>query len=380
MGIGPVRIGSPPRIEDAGEILKQLAAAPTEDAKRHLLLDIYNRSRGFGGKKGLTLQDARERVRRLHVELQNGKDPLDEKQRPVERAMAFKEAAEQFIATHEDGWKNDKHRSQWRNTLAEYAYPALGKLDVTAIDDALINQTLAGIWKDKPETASRVAQRIKRVIGWVKAGMPRPAVSKANRVKHHAALPYVEIAAFMRELRGRDLISAKALELTILTATRTGEVIGARWDEIDLDAKIWTVPASRMKSNRAHRVPLTDRVVTLLEKLPREDGGWLFPGTSDGKPLSNMAMLKLIKGMRPELTVHGFRSAFRDWAFEQTAYPKEIAEAALAHVVGDKVEAAYRRGDALEKRRSLMTAWAAYCERPIVAVGDNVVAIGAGAA
>ncbi|RTL61645.1 MAG: integrase, partial [Hyphomicrobiales bacterium] len=231
------------------------------------------------------------------------------------------------------------------------------------------------IWLTKPETASRLRGRIERVLEFAKVRGHRsgdnparwkdglrsqlPVKSKVRAVKHHSALPYTQVGALMEELRGRTAISARALEFTILTAARTGEVIGARWEEIDFASRTWNVPAERMKAKRVHRVPLTDRALEILGQLPRVDE-FVFPGVRAGQPISNMTMAKLLKHLRPGITVHGFRSSFRDWVHEQTAHPREVAEAALGHVVGDKVEAAYRRGDALEKRRLLMQDWQTY--------------------
>ena len=203
--------------------------------------------------------------------------------------------------------------------------------------------------------------------------MPLPAPKDIKRVQHHAALPWSDVPAFMAELRARESISARALEFTILCAARTGETIGARWEELDLDAAIWTVPAERMKAHKEHRVPLSPRAVEILRALPREQGGYVFPGGKERAPLSNMAMLQLLRGMRPGLTVHGFRSAFKDWASESTNHPNVVSEAALAHTIPDKVEAAYRRGELLEKRRRLMRDWATFGQRPPVSGARNVV-------
>jgi integrase len=251
-------------------------------------------------------------------------------------------------------------------------------------------KVLEPIWQEKPETATRARGRIESVLSWATARELRKgenparwrghldkllaAKSKLARVKHHDALAYTEVPTFMADLRGRGGISARALEFTILTAARTGEAIGARWSEFDLSAKLWTVPAERMKAGKEHRAPLSDRAVEILSIFPR-DGDFVFAGRKSDRPISNMAMLELVRGIRGMgATVHGFRSSFRDWAAEQTSYPTEMAEMALAHTVGDKVETAYRRGDMLEKRRRLMADWAAYCERA-PAERDNVVPI-----
>jgi integrase len=344
------------------------------DGRRHDL--------GLGPLHTISLAEARDKALDLRHQLLDDIDPLEarrqaRKHRLARRAaeageVTFRYCAEQCIASHSDGWKNSKHRAQWRSTLATYTYPILGDLPVDIISTAHVVRVLEPIWKKKSETASRVRGRIEKVLGWATVRGFRSgdnparwrghlaelfaAKSRVRKAEHHPAMPYTELPAFMAELRGRDSLSARALELAILTATRTGEVIGATWDEIDLKAKTWTIPAGRMKAGKEHRVPLTDRALKILSTLPRR-GKLVFP-------LSNMAMLELLRGMRPGLTVHGFRSTFRDWAAERTSYPNHIAEKALAHVVADKVEAAYRRGDLFEKRRRLMAEWATWCARP----------------
>jgi integrase len=291
----------------------------------------------------------------------------------------FRECAESYIAAHEAGWRNATHRQQWRNTLETYVYPVIGKLPVQDIDTPLVLKVLEPIWRDKTETANRIRGRIESVLDYAKAREYRsgenPArwrghlslmLAQPNKIaphEHHAALPYLEIGGFMEELRGRDSTSARCLEFLILTAARTGEVIGATWSEIDLTAKTWTVPANRMKGNREHRVPLSNRAVEIVQLMQsRCENDFIFPGRNSG--LSNMSLLALLRNMGRSLTAHGFRSSFRDWAAEQTNFPNEVCEMALAHAVGDKVEAAYRRGDLFEKRRRLMDTWAEYCGRP----------------
>ena len=286
--------------------------------------------------------------------------------------------ADQVRETLSAGFRNEKHKAQWKSTLATYAAPLRDKpVDTITTDDVLA--ILKPIWTTKPETASRVRGRIEKVLDAAKAKgfregenparwrghldhlLPRP--SKLAR-GHHAAMPYDEVAAFVAELREREAIAALALELCILTAARSGEILGMRWDEIDLDKKIWTVPAHRMKAGREHRVPLSQRATAILVRLSEHrSGDFVFPGQRRDKPLSNMAMEMMLRRMKIEnATVHGFRSSFRDWAGNETGYPRELIETALAHVIGDKAEQAYRRSDALEKRRKLMEAWAGYCE------------------
>jgi integrase len=266
---------------------------------------------------------------------------------------------------HEGTWRNDKHRAQWKSTLEAHAFPKLGSRPVAAIDGVLITDTLAPIWRTTPETGRRTKQRIERVLRWVREGQPLPRQAVGKNVKHHSALAFDDLAQFMAELSERESISARALQFTILSAARTGETIGATWDEIDLDTETWVIPGERMKSSRPHRVPLSKPLVAMLRALPREKGNpFVFVGTRAKSPLSNMAMLELLRGMRAGLTVHGFRSTFSDWARERTNYPRDVVEMALAHAIKDKSEAAYRRGDALEKRRRLMAEWARFCSMP----------------
>lgn len=355
------------------------------------------REMGLGPVDLVSLAEARELAREARRALRvQDIDPIDARrervvQRRLEatRAMTFAACAEKYIEAHRAGWKNLKHAEQWPATLSTYAEPVIGKLPVAAIDTALVLKVLEPIWHEKPETAKRVRGRIEQVLDWATAREYRrgdnparwrghmdkllPARSKVRAIKHHSALPYSELPAFMSDLRQREGISARALELLILTALRTGEVISAIWDEIDLTEKVWTVPPARMKAGREHRVPLSDRAVEILKSLPREDENpHVFIGGRKGKPLSNMAMLELMKHIRLGFVPHGFRSTFRDWAAERTSYPNHVAEMALAHVVGDKVEAAYRRGDLFDKRRRLMADWARYCGQKAKVAGEVV--------
>lgn len=338
------------------------------------------RQMGLGALHTVSLAEARERARAARQILLDGDDPIElkRKKRDEERnasaeRMLFKDATERFLELHLAEWKNEKHRAQWQSTLKAYAYPSLGSRPISAVDGAAITEALASVWTKKPETARRVKQRIERVVQWVKDGMPLPRHGASKRVQHHPALPFAELPAFMAELRDRKSVSARALEFTILTAARTSETIEAKWNEIDLDRAVWTVPAERMKGAKEHEVPLSTRVVQLLGDLPRERGGYVFPGAKAKAPLSNMAMLQLLRGMRGEgLTVHGFRSSFRDWAGDRTNYAREVIEHALAHQIKDKAEASYRRSAALDKRRQLMEAWSRYCASPMKASADVV--------
>ena len=338
------------------------------------------RQMGLGPSHTVSLAEARERARQARQVLLDGDDPLEIKRKKRDEArtetaerILFRDAAERFLDLYESTWKNAKHKDQWKSTLKSYAYPTLGNRPLSAIDGALITDALESIWTKKPETARRVKQRIERVVQWVRDGRPLPSKGASKRVRHHPALPFAELPAFMAELRGRERISARALEFTILTASRTSEALGAKWSEIDLDDGVWTVPAERMKGGKEHQVPLSKRVVAILGDLPRERGGYVFPGSKAKSPLSNMAMLELLRGMDGNgSTVHGFRSTFRDWAGDRTNYAREVIEHALAHHIKDRAEASYRRSAALEKRRQLMEAWARYCSSPSQPSGQVV--------
>jgi integrase len=276
---------------------------------------------GLGPLHTVSLAEARARARAARQTVLDGDDPLEMKRKKRDDARAataerilFKDAAERFLDLHKAEWKNGKHRAQWQSTLKIYAYPTLGSRPISAINGGLITEALAPIWTKKPETARRVKQRIERVVQWVKDGTPLPRHGASKRVRHHPALSFADLPDFMAELRARSSVSARALEFTILTAARTSEAIGAKWSEIDFDAKVWTIPAARMKAGKEHEVPLSTRAIAILEALPRERGGYIFPGAKVKAPLSNMAMLELLRGMRGNgLTVHGFRSSFRDW-------------------------------------------------------------------
>ena len=292
--------------------------------------------------------------------------------------ITFRECAKRYIEAHSQGWRNGKHRQQWRNTLETYAYPVIGDLPVAAIDTGLIMQIIEPLWTTKTETASRLRGRIEIILDWATARNYRtgenaarrrghldkllPNRSKVAPVNHHDALPYAELPAFMQKLRRQAGIAPQCLEFTILMAARTGEAIGARWSEIDLGARTWKVPAERMKGGKEHTVPLSNRATEILAALPRSGSDVVFENGRAGHPISNMAMTMTLRRMgRDDITVHGFRSTFRDWAAEQTHHQNHVVEMALAHTIGDKVEAAYRRGELLAKRRELMTDWASYC-------------------
>jgi integrase len=377
----------------------QIATGGTRSWLFRYKRDGKARHMGLGPYSLLTLAEAREKARQARRALLEGIDPLEAKaarrarvRLDAARRMSFRQCAERMIASHEAAWKNPKHRAQWKATLATYVYPVFGDLSVAAVDTVLVQKALDPIWRTKPETAGRVRGRIEAVLDWAKVHQYRegenparwrghldkllPNRRKVRAVKNHAALPYPELPAFMEELRKRTSVSARALEFAILTAARTSEVIGATWAEIDLKSHVWMIPAHRMKAGKEHRVPLPDRALEVLRSLPRE-GDFVFMGGRAGKPLSNMALLELMRGMKPGFVPHGFRSTFRDWAADTTAYPSEVVEMALAHAIESKVEAAYRRSDLFEKRRRLMADWASYCAG--AARGGEVVPIRSGA-
>lgn len=341
---------------------------------------VKRREMGLGSFDDVGLADAREKAREARKLLNAGRDPLDERAGATSGSKTFWQVTEDMLATAEAEWKNAKHRQQWRNTLMTYAKPLHNRpIDAITTDD--VAAILRPIWSEKPETAARLRGRMERVFSVAKARKLRsgenpaawrdnlqPMFGKRKRLTrgHHGALGYADIRGFVGALRSSQGVAALALEFTILTAARTGEVIGARWPEIDLGAKVWTVPASRMKAGKEHRVPLSERAVAILEtvaKLKRADDGFVFPGQSASGALSNMAMAAVLKRMkREDITVHGFRSTFRDWAGEVSSFPNEVCEMALAHTIKDKAEKAYRRGDLFDKRRPMMQAWADYCE------------------
>jgi integrase len=371
------------------------------------MLNKRARTMGLGPYPEIDLAEARAAAAEARRKKAHGQDPLALKEAAkaaeliaVAKAMTFKECAEAYIKDHRAGWKNGKTGDQWEASLTAYAYPVIGSLPVHAVDTGLVMKVLkaevrdpgkepAPLWTARPETASRVRGRMEVILDWAETNGYRepgknpalwkghldnnlPAKSKVRPVVGHAALPVAEVAAFMATLRERPGLSARALELAILTAARTNEVIGARWSELDLDKAVWIIPAERMKSHREHRVPLSKRAVEILRDLvPEEDDQvYVFPGVAANKPLSNMAMLKLLQRMgRDDLTTHGFRSTFRDWCAE-SGIPRDLAEVCLAHTVSNKAEAAYLRSDVLERRRPVMQAWADYCAA--APAGENV--------
>ena len=353
------------------------------------------RKYGLGPFITVSLADARQRAEVIRKQLLDGIDPREVQRAEKEAAavaqansISFDDATAAYIKSHQAGWKSDKHAAQWQATLSTYASPVFGKLPVSAIDTGMVMRVLEPIWASKNETAHRVRGRIEAVLSWAKVRGYRsgenpatwrdnlkhllPARNKVHKIEHHAALPYAELPAFMRDLRERFGVAALALEFAILTATRTSETLNAAWSEFD--NAIWTIPPERMKADREHSVPLCDRGLAIVQQMQTvRSGEFVFPGAKRGRPLSNMAMLTTLRRMdRGDLTAHGFRATFKTWATEKTSYQREVIEVALAHTIGGKVEKAYQRGDLLEKRRQLMDAWAAFCDSRAI---GNVVAL-----
>lgn len=333
------------------------------------------RDLGLGAYPDVSLAMARDRAAEARRRIAVGEDPITKKRQVTNKT--FREAALELIESKRPGWKSAKHAAQWTATLEAYVFPKLGALQVAKIETADVIAALTPIWADKPETANRVRQRIEAVIDYasalgIRSGdnparwrghldhlLPKP--KKVRAVRHHPALPHADIADFMGELSKRNGVAARTLAFTILSAARSGETRNMSWGEIDLDTRIWTIPAGRMKAGKEHRVPLTHAAIDLLG--PRNDDAALVFGseTKSGKPISDMSMTAVLRRMgRDGITVHGFRSTFRDWAGETTGFPREVIEAALAHGIKDKAEAAYARSDLFDKRRKLMDAWASF--------------------
>jgi integrase len=384
----------PAVLHDGGGLYLRVSATGAKSWVFRFQLDGRRRDMGLGPFPDISLAEARGKAADHRKQRHEGIDPLEAKvarrqalRVSVAKGRTFHECAVEFIEKNRAGWRNAKHRQQWENTLATYVYPTFGELPVSAIDAGLVVQVLDPIWAEKPETASRVRGRIEAVLdaatvrGFRQGPNPAqwkgnlahvlPAPAKMRNVAHHAALPFDEMPEFLAALRGRNGMAARALEFTALTAARTGEALGSRWGEIDVHAKVWTIPAARMKAGREHRVPLSDAALEVLaqvRQLALQENGEpasaapVFPGPRRALPMSNMTMLMLLRRMkRDDLTAHGFRSSFSDWAAECTTHPREVVEMALAHAIGNKVEAAYRRGDLFEKRRQLMEAWGRFC-------------------
>jgi len=348
---------------------------------------------GLGPDGDFSLAEAREAARECRRQLKAGIDPLEARKAAKAAALeligqTFEAVADKYIEAHKAGWRNEKHGDQWKATLKAYAYPVIGKKPVAAVTVADVLEILEPIWREKSETASRLRGRVENVLdyaktrGWRAGENPArwkghldhllPARAKIAKVQHHAALPWADLPAVMGKLAAATATSSLCLRFTVLTAARSGEARGARWNEIDMAGKIWTIPGARMKAGQPHRVPLSDAalaVLTATEPLRKAPDGLVFPGGKTNHPLSDVAVSKALAGVAAGVTVHGMRSTFRDWAAESTAYPREVAEGALAHTNRDKVEAAYRRSDLFDQRARMMAQWAAFCTGPAGATG-----------
>ena len=347
-------------------------------AKRWVLRTMVHRRRrdiGLGSARIVSLADAREQAMLFRKTARTGGDPIVEHRRLRSVVPTFEEAARRVHAEHSPAWRNPKHAAQWLSTLERYVFPALGQRPVDQVEPADVLRTLTPIWLTKPETARRVRQRIRAVFDWAKGaghrsgdnpvdGLNRVLPRQTDQPQHFAAMSYGDVSAFVCALResGVDEVTKLAFELLILSAVRTGEVLGARWEEFDMNSAVWTIPAARTKTRRPHRVPLAPRAIEIFRRARQlsTSDELVFPGRSNRRPLSNMTLLKVLRSMGIGVTVHGFRSAFRDWAAESTNFSREACEMALAHAIESDVEAAYRRGDLMEKRRELMNAWAAF--------------------
>jgi len=390
------RASNPGYYFDGAGLYLQVAKGGSKSWVLRYVIAGKAREMGLGSLVTYSLAEARDRATAYRKMVDDGTDPIEHRKLTLlnkrtadANIITFDEAAKRFIAANESGWRNPKHGAQWRSTLANFASPVIGDLPVSAVTTAHVLRILEPIWSTKTETATRVRGRIEKVLDWAKVqgyrsgdnpalwrghlseALPKP--SKVAKEGHHAALPWAEIGAFMAVLKAMPGIAARALEIIILTATRTSETLNAKWTEFDLDAGLWVIPKERMKSFREHRVPLSESAIRILRDLPHVND-YVFPGAKENAPLSNMSCLAVLKRLGlTDLTVHGFRSTFRDWISESTAYPRDVAEMALAHTIEDKSEAAYRRGDLIEKRRALMSDWAVHCAT--IRAADTVVPI-----
>ena len=379
-----VETAGPGKYEDGGGL--RLVVSKTE-SKRWVLRYTLNgkrREMGLGSFPGVTLAQARNKAAEIRGKVDSGIDPIRERRAEAKEIPDFTSCAARYIRAHRHGWRNAKHARQWVSTLKRYARPVIGTAQVDAIVTEDVLKILTPIWTSKTETAKRVQGRIENILDFAAARNYRdpvnparwrghldkllPKPSRVQTVTHHPAMPYTDLPAFMAELSRNDSISAHALRFLFLTATRTSEVLLAQWTEVDAGSRVWTIPAARMKARKEHRVPLCDAAMAVLQAVPRIDGNThVFPGSRKGRPLSNMALLQLMRGMgygvngsRGPYVPHGFRASFRDWSGEVSSFPRDVAEMALAHVIENKVEAAYRRGDLFEKRTAMMEAWASF--------------------
>lgn len=386
---------TPGLFADGNGLYLQVTAAGAKTWIFRFQIDGRRRDMGLGSAGIVSLADARQVVLDARRMVRDGLDPIEARNAAkaaaavqIARATTFRECAEAFIEGNQAGWRNDKHAAQWSSTLKTYAFPVIGDLPIEAVDTTLVLKVIEPLWSMKTETASRLRGRIETVLDYAKVRGLRagenparwkghldhvlPAKGDVAKTVHHASMPYAELPAFWPLLQAQDGLGARALEFAVLTGTRTAEVLNAPWSEFDLEAAIWTVPGARMKAGIDHRVPLSGPAMALLRKLAAiRENDFVFAGQRPNRPLSQMAMLMVLRRMKAGVTAHGFRATFRTWIAERTAYPHEVAEAALAHTQGDKVVAAYQRGDLFEKRRRLMEEWASFVTTP-GAKGDVV--------
>lgn len=379
-----VATAGPGKYEDGGGLRLVVSKAGAKKWVLRFTINGKRREMGLGSFPLVALVEARNKALECQRLISEGTDPIEAARIESEKVPTFTTCAARYIRAHRHGWRNAKHARQWVSTLKTYVRPVIGSKIVDAIDTGDVLKVLSPIWTTKTETAKRVQGRMESVLDFAAAHKYRdpmnparwrghldkllPKPSKVKQVDHHPAMPYGDVPSFMLELSQNNSVSALALRFLILTATRTSEVLKAEWDEIDLDAGVWTIPASRMKAQREHRVPLSGSAIEVLEALPRIEGNlYLFPGAHHRRPLSGMSLLQLMRGMgfgvngnRGDYVPHGFRSSFRDWTGEATSFPRDVAEMALAHTIENKVEAAYRRGDLFNKRRKMMDDWASY--------------------
>lgn len=368
-------LAEPGRYMDGDGLMLEIKPGGSKTWLVRLQSNGRRRDYGLGSFKDVSLSEARDKAREFRRQLRAGVDPLEAKRKASLRIPTFRDAAKEVHGEHKGGWKNTKHVAQWLSTLESYAFPHFGDVRLDMVDTGHVRDALAAIWLTKPETARRVRQRIATVLdyghgkGWREYPFVMGPVSKAlprqpKKDGHFDAMPFASVPGFVERLRERASIGRLALEALILTATRSGEIRGALWGEFDLDGATWTIPAERMKVGKQHIVPLSTGAVAVFRKAAeyrRTTDDLVFHGMKRGKPLSDMTLLKILRDMNEPSTVHGFRSAFRDWVAEETTVSGEIAEAALAHAIPNRVEAAYRRTDFLEKRRKLMEVWSKYC-------------------
>lgn len=372
------------KYDDGGGLRLVVSATGSRKWVLRFTIDGKRREMGLGSYPDVGLSKARELASEYRKQVKDGIDPIEARKNCIEEIPSFAVCAKRFIEAHQASWKNMKHRQQWVNTIQSYANPVIGDKPIDTISTADILLILREIWTTKTETAKRLQGRLENILDYASAHgyltkanparwrghldklLPKP--TRIKKIAHHPAMPYEEVAAFMHLLEGHRSTSSKALAVLIHTATRSSEVLKATWDEIDLEASIWTIPSERMKAGREHRIPLSKQCRIIFHDLPRISGNpYVFPGNKAGCPLSNMSLLQLMRGMgfgvngeHGDYVPHGFRSSFRDWSGEVSSFPRDVAEMALAHTIGNKVEAAYRRGDLFEKRCEMMQAWSDY--------------------